>query len=78
MIVERHATEPVVPSICSGAARSRVATILGFLTGVAMTIVLTYGPTFVQLALDVSATASGLLLMPLMLASCPRVRSAGA
>ncbi len=29
----------------------RVATILGFLTGVAMTVVLTYGPTFVQLAL---------------------------
>jgi predicted MFS family arabinose efflux permease len=44
----------------------RIASVLGFLTGVAMTTVLTYAPTFVQLALDVSAAASGLVLMPLM------------
>ena len=65
--VERRAIEPVMPIDLFRRRSVRVTTILGFLTGVAMTTVLTYGPTFVQLALDVSAAASGLLLMPLML-----------
>jgi predicted MFS family arabinose efflux permease len=65
--VERRAIEPVMPVDLFRRRSVRVTTMLGFLTGVAMTIVLTYGPTFVQLALDVSAAASGLLLMPLML-----------
>ena len=67
VLVERRVTEPVMPLDLFRRRSVRVATILGFLTGVAMTTVLTYGPTFVQLALDVSAAASGLLLMPLML-----------
>jgi EmrB/QacA subfamily drug resistance transporter len=67
VIVERRADEPVMPVDLFSRRSVRVATILGFLTGVAMTTVLTYGPTFVQLALDVGAAASGLVLMPLML-----------
>ena len=65
--VERRAVEPVMPLDLFSRRSVRIASILGFLTGVAMTTVLTYGPTFVQLALDVSAAASGLVLMPLML-----------
>jgi EmrB/QacA subfamily drug resistance transporter len=65
--VEQTATEPVMPVDLFRRRSVRVTTILGFLTGVAMTVVLTYGPTFVQLALGVNATASGFVLMPLML-----------
>ena len=67
VVVERRAEEPVMPLDLFARRSVRVATILGFLTGVAMTTVLTYGPTFVQLALDVSAALSGVVLMPLML-----------
>jgi EmrB/QacA subfamily drug resistance transporter len=67
VVVERRALEPVMPVDLFRRRSVRVATMLGFLTGIAMTTVLTYGPTFVQLALDVSAAASGLVLMPLML-----------
>ncbi len=66
VVVERRALEPVMPLDLFSRRSVRIASVLGFLTGVAMTTVLTYAPTFVQLALDVSAAASGLVLMPLM------------
>ena len=64
---ERAAAEPVMPIDMFRDRSVMVATILGFLTGMAMTVVITYGPSFVQLALGASATESGLVLMPLMI-----------
>jgi EmrB/QacA subfamily drug resistance transporter len=63
---ERAAPEPVMPIDMFRDRTVMVATILGFLTGIAMNAVISYGPSFVQLGLGVSATKSGLLLMPLM------------
>jgi EmrB/QacA subfamily drug resistance transporter len=65
--VEQRASEPVMPVDMFRNRTVTVATMLGFLTGMAMTVVITYGPTFVQLGLGVSATRSGLMLMPLMI-----------
>ncbi|HWM18584.1 MAG TPA: MDR family MFS transporter [Ilumatobacteraceae bacterium] len=63
---ERVAAEPIVPLELFRHRVVRVATILGFLTGVTMFGVIVYTPTYLQVSLGVSATTSGLLLIPLM------------
>jgi EmrB/QacA subfamily drug resistance transporter len=67
VLIERRATDPIVPFRLF---RNRVVTIAvttGFLAGVAMFGAITFVPLFAQGALGSSATEAGSLLMPLML-----------
>jgi EmrB/QacA subfamily drug resistance transporter len=63
---EHVAADPIVPIEQFHRRVVRVATALGFLSGVAMFGVMVYAPTFLQVSLGMSATRSGLLLIPLM------------
>ena len=63
---ERRAADPIVPVGLFGRPVVRVCTMLGFLSGMAMFGVIVYAPTFLQISLGVSATRSGLQLVPLM------------
>ena len=63
---ERRATDPIVPLDLFARPVVRVCALLSFLSGMAMFGVIVYAPTFLQIALGVAPTRSGLLLVPLM------------
>ena len=63
---ERRATDPIVPLDLFSRPVVRVCALLSFLSGMAMFGVIVYAPTFLQIALGVAPTRSGLLLVPLM------------
>lgn len=63
---ELRVADPIVPVRLFRRRSVWTATALGFFTGIAMFGVIVYTPTFLQVTLGASATASGLLLVPLM------------
>ena len=64
---ERRAADPIVPLRLFRSDVVAVACGMSFLVGVAMFGSVTYLPLFLQVVKDVSASSSGLLLVPLML-----------
>lgn len=63
---ESHAKEPIIPLHLFKDRNFNLTTIAGLLTGVSMFGVLGYLPTYLQMAAGVSATAAGLLMVPMM------------
>lgn len=66
VFVERRAKEPILPLELFSVRVFAVGTFLAFVTGMAMFGAIVFMPLFLQVAVGVSATDSGLLLMPLM------------
>ncbi|MFJ9039234.1 DHA2 family efflux MFS transporter permease subunit [Streptomyces sp. NPDC102406] len=64
---ERRAVEPVIPPRLFRDRNFTVAQVLGFTSGAAMIAAASYLPQYMQLVRGMSATRSGLLLLPLML-----------
>jgi EmrB/QacA subfamily drug resistance transporter len=68
LLIERRAEEPVIGLHLFASANFSLATALGFVAGFAMFGTITFLPQFQQFVQGQSATNSGLLLMPMMLA----------
>jgi EmrB/QacA subfamily drug resistance transporter len=66
LLAERHAEEPILPLRLFRDEVFRLNAPLAFLLGVAMFGAVSYLPTYLQLSLGVSATNSGVLMLPLM------------
>ncbi|MGH9046998.1 MAG: MDR family MFS transporter [Acidimicrobiales bacterium] len=65
-LVERRATEPVLPLHLFSIRTFSVASIVGFIVGFAMFGAITYLPVFFQIARGESPTISGLQLLPVL------------
>ncbi|MFJ8312697.1 MULTISPECIES: MDR family MFS transporter [unclassified Streptomyces] len=65
--VEKRAPEPVIPPRLFGDRNFTAAQFLSFLVGAAMLAATSYLPQYMQFVRGFSSTASGLLLLPLML-----------
>ncbi|MGD0083196.1 MAG: MDR family MFS transporter [Acidimicrobiales bacterium] len=65
-VVERRATEPVLPLHLFSNRAFSVASVVGFIVGFAMFGAITYLPAFFQIVRGESPTISGLQLLPLM------------
>jgi EmrB/QacA subfamily drug resistance transporter len=65
-LVERRATEPIIPLALFGNSTFDVASAVSFIIGFAMFGVISFLPLYLQLVTGASATNSGLLLLPLM------------
>jgi EmrB/QacA subfamily drug resistance transporter len=65
-LVERRATEPVLPLHLFSNRTFSVANLVGFIVGFAMFGAITYLPAFFQIVRGESPTISGLQLLPLM------------
>ena len=65
-LVERHATEPVLPLHLFSNRTFSVANLVGFIVGFAMFGAITYLPLYFQIVRGESPTISGLQLLPLM------------
>ena len=63
---ERRAPEPVMPPHLFGLRAFNVASLIGFVVGFALFGSLTYMPLFLQVVQGVSATLSGIHLLPMM------------
>jgi len=63
---ERRAAEPIMPLSMFRSKVFRVATMIGFLAGIAMFGSLVFLPLFMQIVFGASPTGSGLRLLPLM------------
>lgn len=66
VLVERRAPEPVIPLPLLRERTFVLSTVAGLLIAVAMFGTMGYLPTYFQMALGVSATAAGLMMVPLM------------
>ncbi|HEX6422932.1 MAG TPA: MDR family MFS transporter [Acidimicrobiales bacterium] len=66
VLVERRAPEPAIPLRLFRIRTFDLAAAVSFVIGLAMFGAITYIPTFLQVANGVSATNSGLLLVPIM------------
>src|SRR5699024_2806360 len=66
LYVESRAAEPILPLRLFTDSVFRVNVPLAFLVGVAMFGAVSYLPTYLQLSTGVSATKSGLLMLPMM------------
>jgi len=66
VVVERSASEPAIPLRLFRMRTFAIAAAVSLLVGMAMFGAITYLPTFLQVANGVSASNSGLLLVPLM------------
>jgi EmrB/QacA subfamily drug resistance transporter len=64
VLVERFASEPVMPLRLFRSAVFNIAGLIGLVVGVAMFGAVVYIPTFLQMADHASATTSGLLMLP--------------
>jgi len=65
-LVERHATEPVLPLHLFSNRAFSVASVVGFIVGFAMFGAVVYLPVFFQIVHSESPTISGLQLLPLL------------
>ncbi|HEY9373228.1 MDR family MFS transporter [Streptomyces sp.] len=65
--VERRAEEPVIPPRLFASRNFTLAQLLSFLVGAGMLAAMNYLPQYLQFVRGQSSTASGLLLLPLML-----------
>ncbi len=66
VLVERRVPEPILPPELFSNPIFTVAVLLSFIVGVAMFGAIIYLPLFLQVVVGVSATSSGLLLLPLI------------
>ncbi|MER0449209.1 MFS transporter [Streptomyces sp. Edi4] len=66
LVVENHAAEPVIPLRLFRDPVFTVSGLVGAVIGVALFGAASYLPTFLQMVDGVSATASGLLVLPMM------------
>jgi hypothetical protein len=62
----RHAADPVIPLRLFRDQTFRIACTLSLITGIGMFGAISYLPTYLQVVTGVSATSSGLLLLPLI------------
>jgi len=68
VLVERRATEPIMPLHLFKDRNFNLTTVAGLITGVAMFGALAYLPTYLQMVAGVNATQAGLLMIPMMVA----------
>jgi EmrB/QacA subfamily drug resistance transporter len=68
LVAERRAPEPVLPLDMFKIATMRAASVMGVPLGMAMFLVISFLPLFVQVVLRSSATDAGRVLTPMMLA----------
>jgi predicted MFS family arabinose efflux permease len=66
VIAERYAAEPVMPLRMFRSSIFNLSALIGIVVGVAMFGAVAYIPTFLQMVDHVSATTSGLLMLPLV------------
>jgi EmrB/QacA subfamily drug resistance transporter len=66
LVVERFAAEPIIPLRLFRDSVFNVSGLMGAVIGVALFGAASYLPTFLQMVDGVSATASGLLMLPMM------------
>ncbi|MBT8161860.1 MULTISPECIES: MDR family MFS transporter [Arthrobacter] len=69
LVIENKAAEPVIPLRLFNSSNFSLANALGFIVGFAMFGGITFLPQFQQYVQGQSATNSGLLLMPMMIAA---------
>jgi EmrB/QacA subfamily drug resistance transporter len=67
VVVEQRAEEPILPLTLFSGSVFAVSSVISFITGLAMFGSIIFLPLFLQVVLGVSATNSGLLLLPLVL-----------
>ncbi len=75
---EREAAEPLMPLRLFAIPTFSISVVIGLFAGFAMFGALAYLPTFMQMVKGVSATASGLLLLPLVVGMMITSVTAGA
>jgi MFS family permease len=68
VLVERSATEPIMPLHLFKDRNFNLTTIAGLIIGVAMFGALAYLPTYLQMVTGANATQAGLLMIPMMAA----------
>ncbi|MCW2785751.1 MAG: family efflux transporter permease subunit [Marmoricola sp.] len=68
LVVESRVPEPIIGLHLFSSSNFRLSTVMGFIAGFAMFGTITFLPQFQQFVQGKSATNSGLLLMPMMLA----------
>ena len=66
LVSARHAADPVIPLRLFRDPAFRIAAAISLITGIAMFGAISYLPTYLQIVTGVSATGSGLLLLPLI------------
>ena len=66
LVSARHAADPVIPLRLFRDPAFRIAAVISLITGIAMFGAISYLPTYLQIVTGVSATGSGLLLLPLI------------
>jgi EmrB/QacA subfamily drug resistance transporter len=66
IMVERRATEPIMPPHLFKDRNFNLTTIAGLIIGIAMFGALAYLPTYLQMVTGADATQAGLLMIPLM------------
>jgi EmrB/QacA subfamily drug resistance transporter len=69
LLIEQRVAAPIIPLRLFGIANFSLATALGFIAGFAMFGGITFLPQYQQFVQGASATNSGLLLMPMMIAA---------
>jgi EmrB/QacA subfamily drug resistance transporter len=69
LLIEQRVAEPIIPLRLFGIANFSLSTSLGFIAGFAMFGAITFLPQYQQFVQGASATNSGLLLMPMMVAA---------
>ncbi|MBO0701451.1 MAG: MFS transporter [Candidatus Dormibacteraeota bacterium] len=75
---ERRAPEPIMPLRLFASPTLSISVVIGLFAGFAMFGALAYLPTFMQMVKGVSATVSGLLLLPLVVGMMVTSVTAGA
>jgi EmrB/QacA subfamily drug resistance transporter len=65
VLVERRAAEPIMPLSLFRNRNFTLATLIGIAVGVAMFSTIAYLPTFLQMVNGVTATGSGLMMLPM-------------
>jgi EmrB/QacA subfamily drug resistance transporter len=66
LVSARHAADPVIPLRLFRDPAFGIAAAISLITGIAMLGAISYLPTYLQIVTGVSATTSGLLLLPLI------------
>jgi hypothetical protein len=66
VLVERRAAEPIIPLHLFAQRNFNLTTLAGLIIAIAMFGVIGYMPTYLQMSTGVSATVSGLMLIPMV------------